>query len=354
MNIESFERIEDYLNGNMNSEERTLFEADLTQDKDLAEAFVLYRSIEENMRSTHQEFSDENSLRQTLEELGAVYFAAPDSAPNIQTNEVLLSPVLKADNANDEDNGDGIIKRKERASTLPIWIKVAVAASVIGILALGIVWFLPQKSTELKTSKANTNIPTNQVTTANKSQSPVAGTTLDSTAFPSSVAAVTEQNKGAQKDSLNVLPKAKRETLFARYFKPDAPPEQHDEFLNDAVSFYRKEEYAKAAAEFDPVASTSTTRGETPDDATIIFQARYYQALSYLALGNATKAITILKKASTDNHLLRIKVQWYLALAYLKNNQVNEARHLLTRLAQRESRQYRQKAENLLKELTNK
>ncbi len=51
MNEKMLEKIEDYLNGPMNAEERKLFELEMAGNEELASAFRLYKSIEEEMRT---------------------------------------------------------------------------------------------------------------------------------------------------------------------------------------------------------------------------------------------------------------------------------------------------------------
>src|SRR5689334_20058346 len=96
-NVE-FERIEDCLNETMIEQERSRFESDLFKNKELADAFALYSSIQNTMRSAHEESNAEEALRQTLRELGAVYFASSASTlRTVEENERQTSPVGEAE-----------------------------------------------------------------------------------------------------------------------------------------------------------------------------------------------------------------------------------------------------------------
>jgi tetratricopeptide (TPR) repeat protein len=143
--------------------------------------------------------------------------------------------------------------------------------------------------------------------------------------------------------------------LYARYFNPDAAPETRDEYLVEAFTLYEAGEYSRAIAAFGEITSAPLTRGETAEEALTIFNAFYYQALSYLATGNTAQAITAFKRLSTHNPFLQAKVRWYLALAYLKAGQWKEANQLLVQLSQnKEAKDYRQKARSLQQALRRK
>src|SRR5207253_256133 len=111
---------------------------DLAQNNELAEAFRLYSSIENTMRSTHGEFSGEDALRQTLKELGAVYFASPKSTT--RTNEANKGSTSHLDNAQASDH-EVEEEESNSAGAWQPWRRIAVAASIMGIIAISIVWF---------------------------------------------------------------------------------------------------------------------------------------------------------------------------------------------------------------------
>lgn len=344
----NFERIEDYINGNMSKEERASFEADMASDKNMASAFSLYSSIEQTMRRKQQENSNEDDLRQTLKGLGALYFNIEPGAETKHSYDV-LPPVAQLDNV--DNSNHRIEKELYKARVVRLWAKVAVAVSIVGVIALCAIWFFnkkgvgPEAANDTNSSTAVTNLQ------EKKDSSSLAN-------IPDTVTLnlpVTAEKTDTQKDVLPALTKAKREALFAQHFSPDAPPQNHDEFLNEAIVAYTQGNYPKAIAEFEYVASTPTTRGETPEETLTIFQAQYYQALSYLAMGNTMKAIAGLKRISTNSVLARIKVEWYLALAYLKAGQQKDAIKLFAKLAQsKTANQYSQKAQNLLEALEKK
>lgn len=71
---DNYEKIEDYLNGKMSSEEKLLFEAALTSNQELATAFAVYRTIETEMRAHEKARVPESALKDTLQTLNTRYF----------------------------------------------------------------------------------------------------------------------------------------------------------------------------------------------------------------------------------------------------------------------------------------
>jgi len=55
----------------------------------------------------------------------------------------------------------------------------------------------------------------------------------------------------------------------------------------------------------------------------------FYMGISYLKIGDSEKAIAMFKKSSTEDHEFREAASWYLALAYLKNNDEQNAKATL-------------------------
>ncbi|MDQ4140212.1 MAG: hypothetical protein M3142_06775 [Bacteroidota bacterium] len=74
MNENYYEKIEEYLNGEMDAEEKSLFEAALSYDEELISAFNLYREIEAEGRDAERYSLQEKALKSTLQELNKEYF----------------------------------------------------------------------------------------------------------------------------------------------------------------------------------------------------------------------------------------------------------------------------------------
>lgn len=116
------------------------------------------------------------------------------------------------------------------------------------------------------------------------------------------------------------------EAIYAEFFQADRntiEPVVRGENIKTieyrAFVAYEAEDYYKAINLFNSV--------KTPDEGYIT----YYKGLCFLALDKTNEAITVLSKVSTDNTLteksegFKEKADWYLGLAYLKNNEREKA-----------------------------
>ncbi len=116
------------------------------------------------------------------------------------------------------------------------------------------------------------------------------------------------------------------EVIYETYFQADRntiQPVVRGENLNTieyrAFVAYETRDYYKAINLFNSV--------KTPDETYIV----YYKGLCFLALEKADEAIALLNQVADRTPLegksddLREKANWYLAMAYLKNNEINKA-----------------------------
>lgn len=116
------------------------------------------------------------------------------------------------------------------------------------------------------------------------------------------------------------------EVIYETYFQADRntiQPVVRGESLNTieyrAFVAYEARDYYKAINLFNSV--------KTPDETYIV----YYKGLCFLALEKADEAIALLNQVADRTPLegksddLREKANWYLAMAYLKNNEINKA-----------------------------
>jgi Tfp pilus assembly protein PilF len=86
----------------------------------------------------------------------------------------------------------------------------------------------------------------------------------------------------------------------------------------------------------------------------ITFYAQYYLAQSYMSTNNMTNAIQELQNAIkiAPDKIWESKIQWYLALAYLKTDQIIKTKILLKEVANKElANNYKQRAINLINDL---
>jgi tetratricopeptide (TPR) repeat protein len=69
-----YERFEEYLQGEMGREEKSLFEAEMASDEELATAFRVYRTIETDMHQKEKYSQNESALQNSLQTLNTRYF----------------------------------------------------------------------------------------------------------------------------------------------------------------------------------------------------------------------------------------------------------------------------------------
>jgi len=139
----------------------------------------------------------------------------------------------------------------------------------------------------------------------------------------------------------------KPEALYARYFTLPADNitvrgDEAQALLNQAMAYYNDQNFESAIQQFD------SWQQKNPDSAAVSF----YSAISHMALDELQPAIAQLEKVvsnrSSTTYLFASR--WYLALAYLKNNQSESSKKILKELAKGSS-SYALKAQQLLGEL---
>ena len=113
-----------------------------------------------------------------------------------------------------------------------------------------------------------------------------------------------------------------------------------DSLLNEAISAYDQSDFTTAIQQFQIVQRLDKTQSVYT----------FYEGISLLGLQNAKAAIPILEKIKDDKDpKWREQSQWYLALAYLQNNEIDKAKDLLQDI-QNGQFQYA-KAQDLLEQL---
>lgn len=136
--------------------------------------------------------------------------------------------------------------------------------------------------------------------------------------------------------------------LFAGYYAPYTEilemRSENDQinFLNRGMLFYKDKKYGKAIQDFS----------KTIDKYEAI--AGFYIALSYMELKNYPSAIQYFIKALTSDSEYKQEIQWYLSLAYLANNDLQQAVSLLDQISEDKGHYYSNKASELLDFLNGK
>lgn len=136
--------------------------------------------------------------------------------------------------------------------------------------------------------------------------------------------------------------------LFEAYYQPypnvAAPLERsgNEKEASGPFALYEQGAYEAAVPAFEKAMANQ----QNPQPA-----LNFYYAISLLETGKTNEAITKLEMVNNSRDLRFAKpARWYLALAYLKQNQPGEAKKLLKEMVE-ESADYREKAAQLLNEL---
>jgi len=132
-----------------------------------------------------------------------------------------------------------------------------------------------------------------------------------------------------------------QEKLFARYFEPyqTAQPLSQDP-LDRALQQYRDKNYAKALG----ILKSMEDQGDVSDS------TLFYKANVHLQLDQPREAVASLQKIPASSTFYD-EAQWYLALAYLQNNEPERTRERVSLIAQKPGHPYQQRAADLVKDL---
>lgn len=114
--------------------------------------------------------------------------------------------------------------------------------------------------------------------------------------------------------------------LYTQYFEvyPDFVTSRaiEESGLSKAIQYYNDEKYQLAANEFQVLYLGDSLK----------YDVSFYLGLSYLNTGSNTKAIKILNSVVENSDKYQQQARWYLALAFLKNNQLDKAKTTLLKI----------------------
>jgi hypothetical protein len=364
----SLNYIDRYFQQELVPTEKKEFESRCLSDPAFAQMVAFYISLQDHLQA---QWADQKKREFALLEV-ADPAADPDGFyTNFSPSALELSPA--SDPATDRpslrklpavESAGSLPLSGERSSAepvpgkvrrMPLWGKLAVAAAVAGVILFSVPWLAGNKKEQPELArKDQPETPVPLPADRNTATAPVPHPGTTGTKVPAAPKTAEQPVKK--------LDAAERDRLYARNFKPDAPPAEDRELLAAAFDQYENGSYNNARREFEEAIEVmkNLTGTRTPDSQLeekekkrVLFYAHYFKALSYLGEGKPAKAIPELKaiKSSPDGHW-QGKKQWYLALAYLKTGEVKQAEALLRQVAANKAAgTYRQKAVKLNKSL---
>lgn len=138
------------------------------------------------------------------------------------------------------------------------------------------------------------------------------------------------------------------QAIYASYFKPLTNPDatvrgengETEESL--AIQAYEKEDYFEAVNAYQKLVANN------PDNV----KNNLFLGISFLGTNQPKKAIEILSKLTTSEEF-HYDIQWYLALAYIKNKEIPQAQTTLNNLSKEEN-YYQKEAQEILDKLDGK
>lgn len=309
-----FQRAAEYFSGSMPEEEMLQFEKDTNADAELSALMELWKETETAASLFEQNTEGAEAFISTHNKIKESFSFQDETVQNSMsiTGRQELSVNTK------QKNG------------LRIWPWLAAAAAITGIIFLGKMIFSSSspKSNEIVLSRqdSTTQMPDDKRETTNDKR----------------------ETPNPKPQTINTA------TLYAQAFTADDAPEDQNGLLDDAFFYYAMKEYKKAINAIDSISYKPLTRSNEAMSPFDEFNAAYYKALSNMCLGNTKAAIPLLQQAirkmipEEDS----TKVQWYLALAFLKENKTNEAIKTLQQITgSKIQSSYKKKAASLLREI---
>lgn len=110
--------------------------------------------------------------------------------------------------------------------------------------------------------------------------------------------------------------------------------------VDRVMALYDKQKYADALKEFDKYIQ------DNPQDYNVLF----YRGITHMKMDQSESAVADFEEVISGNSLLHDQAEWYLGLAYLKNNQKKEAADLFFAIAGKDT-EYSEKANTIVNKI---
>ena len=311
--FEQYERIQRYLDGNMEPLEENLFLAELNQDTFLKESLDFENELRHNLSSIGE--------KKDLLEKYNDYYKTPKSVEDANS---ILSLIEKAGNEWQEENnmptitGNHTFTNKKEPQTakvvnMKIWVAVAVSACIV-LAVIILVIFIPPKPTPSK----------------------IAGIKDISSTKKNTDTEIAKTSSGDSIKKMNpVIKKFDGRAFFKKYYAKDLSNPLMPDLLATVPADYQKGDYSFREIDLGKVANTRGASNDLNSKQNILQLAHYYKGLSYIETKDNKTAVENLRWVIDSAHSpqLKIKAQWYLALIYLDEDNLQKAMPLLLALS---------------------
>lgn len=327
--FEQYERIQKYLDGNMEPLDENLFLAELNQDTFLKESLDFENELRHNLSS----IAEKKDLLEKYND----YYKPPKS---VEDANLILSLIEKAGNEWQEENnmptgtGSYTFANKREPQTakvvnMKIWVAVAVSACIVLAVTI-LVIIMPQKPMPPK----------------------IAGIKDTSAAKKNTDTEIAKTSSGDSIKKINpIIKKFDGRASFKKYYAKDRSNPPMPELLAMVPADYLKGDYSFREIDLGKVANTRGASNDLNSKQNILQLAHYYKGLSYIETKDNETAIENLRWVIDSAHSpqLKIRAQWYLALIYLNEDNLLKAMPLLLVLSKNPNEDsYRTRATGLL------
>jgi hypothetical protein len=310
LTLEQYESIQNYLDGIMTAGEQEEFLNELNQNSFLKEILEFEKDLRQNLISILD--------KKNLLEKDSSYFEEDN---NFENAALIRSLIEKSGNEWKDENKrsslpatiyDKTTQRKTKIIQMNPWI-ISTAAACIFIAVISLKWFIPESVPPTIVQRSDTS-----------------GIKKD-TNTGSAITAPHDTIKNVQSQ----IPKINFAALFKKYYAKDLASPQMPDVLAMVPDNYKNDDYSFQQIILDNQPHVRGSAKDINSPQNILQLGHYYKGLSFIETSNNKQAIENLQWVidSAQNHQLKIKAQWYLALVYLKESNTKKLIPLLSSLS---------------------
>lgn len=329
LNLEQYERIQNYLDGIMTSQEEKGFLIELDKNISLKENLEFEKELRQNLTS----IIDKKNLLEKEND----YYEIPGSSGDYDSIKGLIEKARSEWEVEHTKLSTGTKTttqhqhqlRKTKVVNLKLWVITAAAACIVFAVSC-LVLFMPESSAPPSVAKST---PTKKDSNTNVVKTIPNDSSININSHSQEVDNIALFNKHYSKDTANPL---------------------MPELLAMVPDDYRKGDNSFQEINLNAQPLTRGSSNDINSKQNILQLGHYYKGLSYIETNNNKRAIENLQWVidSAQSRLLKIKAQWYLSLVFLKEGNIKKTISLLSSLSKTETGSpYNREAGGILKKL---